>query len=51
MGGRQNPRSHDGSGYRNLLRHREEAEEETNVGLSLGESEIPQLVGLQVLPL
>lgn len=51
MGGWQDTCAHDGPRHRNLFRHREEAKEETDAGLPLGESEIPQLVGLQVLPL
>lgn len=51
VGGWQNPRADDGSRYWNLFRHREETEEKAHVGLSMGESAIPQLVGLQILPL
>lgn len=36
LGGRKDPRSHVGPRYRNLLRHREETEEEVDAGLSLG---------------
>lgn len=51
MGGREDPRPDDGPGHRDLFRHREEAKEEADAGLPLGEPEVPQLVGLQVLPL
>lgn len=51
LGGWQDPRSHDGPRHWALLRGREEAEEEDAAGLSLGESALPQLVGVQVLPL
>lgn len=49
LGRWQNPRAHDGPGRRHLLRDREEAEEEADDRLLVGELAIPQLVGLQVL--
>lgn len=51
LGGWQDPRSHDGPRHRFVLRGREKAEEEDAAGLSLGESALSQLVGVQVLPL
>lgn len=51
LGGRQDTRSHDGPRHWFVLRGREEAEEEDAPGLSLGESALSQLVGVQVLPL
>ena len=51
MGGRQDSRFDDGSRHRPLLGGGEEAEEENVARLSVGESSISQLVGLQVLPL
>lgn len=51
VGRRQNTRADDGPRYWNLFGHRKEAEEETHVRLPMGEFEIPQLVGVQVLPL
>lgn len=49
VGGRENPRVDDGLGHRHLLGHREEAEEEADDRLPVGESQIPQLVGVQIL--
>lgn len=46
LGGRQDPRSHDGPRHRSVLRGREKAEEEDAPGLSLGESALSQLVGV-----
>lgn len=51
LGGRQDSRSYDGPRHWTLFRGGEEAEEEDAVGLSLGESSLPQLVGVQILPL
>ena len=51
LGGRQDSRSYDGPRHRTLFWGGEEAEEEDAVGLSLGESSLPQLVGVQILPL
>ena len=51
LGGRQDSRSYDGPRHRTLFRGGKEAEEEDAVGLSLGESPLPQLVGVQILPL
>lgn len=50
LGGRQDPRTHDGSRYRHLLRGGEEAEEEAPAGLPVGEPEVSQLVVLPLLP-
>lgn len=36
LGGREDPRTHVGPGHRNLLRDREETEEEVDAGLSVG---------------
>lgn len=46
LGGWQNSRPDDGLRHRNLLRNREEVEEETNAGLSLREFSVSQLVGV-----
>ncbi|XP_039301331.1 innexin shaking-B [Nilaparvata lugens] len=51
LGRRENPRTHDGPGHRNLLRGGEEAEEETAARLSVGKSALSQLVVLSILSL
>lgn len=51
LGGRQDSRSYDGPRHWSLFRSGEKAEEEDAVGLSLGESSLSQLVGVQILPL
>lgn len=50
LGGRENPGSNDGLGRGHLHGRREEAEEKNPARLSVGESAVPQLVDLQILP-
>lgn len=49
VGGGQDTRPHDGPRRWRLHRDREEDKEEADPRLPLGEPEVPQLVGLQVL--
>lgn len=51
LGGRQDTSADDGPGCGRLHRDRKEDQEEAYPGLLVGEPEVPQLVGLQVLPL
>ncbi|XP_076181685.1 innexin family member shaking B isoform X3 [Ptiloglossa arizonensis] len=51
LGRWQDPCADDGPRHRSVFRGREETEEEDAARLSVGESSLSQLVGLQVLPL
>lgn len=42
--------SHDGPGHWNHLRSGEEAEEEASSGVSVRQPDLPQLVGVPLLP-
>lgn len=50
VGGGQDPGADDGPGRRCVYGNREEDEEEADPRLPVGEPQVPQLVGLPVLP-
>lgn len=50
LGGWQDSRPHDGPRHRHLFGGGEKTKEKTAARLPLGEPQIPQLVGVQVLP-
>ncbi len=51
LGRRQNTRSNVGHGRGRLHRSREKSEKENSAQLLMGKSKVPQLVGVQILPL